>query len=175
MLFAVMMMVDMPEDKHKVEQLYEAYDRLMYSVANKILNHHEDTEDALMLAWERMIKHLDKISEIFCPETKSFIVIVVERAAIDIYRKNKRRIEAETLIDDYDQSPFLTSLDKEMGDFEMKEVFRNLPKKYGEVLSLSYMNDMNSREIGEILGISTDAVDKRLQRGRAKLRRELGL
>ena len=101
MLCMVMAMVDSPDDKIKVEALYNEYDRLMYYTAGKILNRHEDIEDAVMEAWMRIIRNLDKISEISCPQTKSFIVIIVERTSIDIYNRNRKHGESEVPISDY--------------------------------------------------------------------------
>lgn len=46
MLCMLMAMVDSPEDKRKVEKLYEMYNSLMYSVAYGVLNHVQDAEDA---------------------------------------------------------------------------------------------------------------------------------
>ena len=61
MLCLLTAMVDSPEDKRKIEQLYEKYHRLMFSVAFQILRHKEDAEDAVFHAWERIIKNLNKI------------------------------------------------------------------------------------------------------------------
>ena len=45
MLCMIMAMADSPDDKIKVEALYNEYDRLMYYTAGKILNRHEDIEE----------------------------------------------------------------------------------------------------------------------------------
>lgn len=42
MFLMVMSMADSPEDKRKVEKLYEKYHKLMYVIAYNILKHHED-------------------------------------------------------------------------------------------------------------------------------------
>ena len=64
----------------------------MYVVAYKILNHEQDAEDAAIEAWMKIIRHLDKINEISCQETKSFIVIVYEKhlmSCFDHLRKKR--------------------------------------------------------------------------------------
>uniref|UniRef100_UPI00237B055B RNA polymerase sigma factor n=1 Tax=Clostridioides difficile TaxID=1496 RepID=UPI00237B055B len=48
------------------------------------------SEDAVHNAFLRIIKNIDKIDEVDSPRTKAFIVIIVERIAIDFYRKRKR-------------------------------------------------------------------------------------
>lgn len=175
MLFMIMAMADRPEDRRKVEQLYEKYNRLMYVVAFRILNHHEDAEDAVIHAWEKIIQHLDKISEIDCHETKSFIVIVVERVAIDHYRKNKRRNKVEAVLDEYEQTPYFVTRDYELEKAELHDFFRGLAKIYSDVLILYYVNGFSGKEIAELLGLKEDTVMQRLRRGRLQLKREMGL
>jgi RNA polymerase sigma-70 factor (ECF subfamily) len=166
-------MADSPEDKRKVEKLYEKYHKLMYVVAYNILKNHEDAEDAVIASWEKIICHLDKISEIDCQETKSFFVIVVERTAIDYYRKNKRQSSVQIFLDEYEESPYFATKDKTLENLELYEVLRHIPKKYSEVLLLYYVNGFTGKEIANLLGIKEDAVMTRLSRGRKQLKKEL--
>ncbi len=173
MFCMVMSMADSPEDKRKVEKLYEKYHKLMYTVAFNILRHHEDTEDAVIESWEKIIRHLNKIKEIDCQETKSFLVIVVERTAIDSYRKNKKRSNVQTLVDCYEESPYFITRDREMEKLEIYQVLRQIPKIYSEVLILYYVNGFTIKEMANLLGVSEAAVTKRLSRGRNQLKKEL--
>lgn len=63
MLCILLASVDSPQDKRKLELLYEKYNREMYVTANKILHHTQDAEDACLTAWEKIIKNLDKIKK----------------------------------------------------------------------------------------------------------------
>lgn len=173
MFFMVMSMGDSPEDKRKIEKLYEKYHKLMYVVAYNILKHHEDAEDAVIESWEKIIRHLDKINDIDCQETKSFLVIVVERTAIDYYRKNKKRNSVQVMIDEYEESPYFATKDKAFDSLELYQVLRHIPKKYSEVLILYYINGFSGKEITNLLGIKEDAVMTRLSRGRKRLKKEL--
>lgn len=169
----VISMAESPADKRKVEKLYEKYHKLMYVLAYNILKHHEDAEDAVIESWEKIICHLDKISEIDCQETKSFLVIVVERTAIDYYRKNKKQSGVQVLIDEYEESPYFATKDKALENLELYQVLRYIPKKYSEILILYYVNGFTGKEIANLLGIKEDAVMARLSRGRKRLKKEL--
>lgn len=175
MLCMVMSMVDTPEDKRKVEKLYEKYHRLMYVVAYNILRNHEDTEDVVIESWEKIIRHLDKINKIDCQETKSFLVIIVERTAIDCYRKNKKHGNVRVLVEEYETSPYFVARDRALDNVELYQVIDRLPKKYSEVLLLYYVNGFNGKEIADLLGVKENAVMTRLSRGRKRLREELEL
>ena len=167
MLCMLVAMVDSPEDKRKIEKLYEKYDSLMFQVARKILTVNEDVEDAVFSAWERIIKNIDKISEIECKETKNFVVIITERGSIDYYRKQKRRLDTVPLEDEV--QPYLFTKENGFSDFETVEWIRSIPKKYAEVLVMFYVNEMSIKNIAEVLGIKEGSVASRLSRGRKLL------
>ncbi len=175
MLFLLMDMADTPEDKIKVEALYKEYDRLMYYVAGKILRQKEDIEDAIMDAWIKIIKNLDKISEISCPQTRSFVVIIVERAAIDLYNHKKRHTNGDISIADLEDSPFFATSDDSFEEVELNEILRKIPKTYSEVLILHFVYNYTTKEIAYSLGISVDAAKKRLQRARVELKKAVEL
>ena len=167
MLYMVVSMADMPEEKRKAEQLYEKYNRLMYVVAYNILKQHEDAEDAVIASWEKIINNIEKISEIECRETKNFIVIIVERTSIDMCRKKYKKHEVS--VGDYEEMPYYATHDKEIQDFEMTELFRSMPKKYSEVLMLRYINGFSHGEIAEVLNLSEGTVSSRLSRAKKML------
>lgn len=169
MLCMIISMVDSPEDKRKVEKLYNMYNALMFSVARKILNINEDVEDAVISSWEKIIRNLDKIHEIDCNETKSFIVIITERTAIDVYRRLKKNKNVS--IDDLEASPYLKTRETAIDEFETVAWLRTMPKKYSEVLILFYVNECKSSEIAKILGVKENTVNVRLSRAREYLRK----
>jgi RNA polymerase sigma-70 factor (ECF subfamily) len=55
----------------------------------------------------------------------------------------------------------------------VEHAIEQLPGRDAEILLLKYAGDCSYRQLSERLGISESAVDGRLQRARAKLRREL--
>ncbi len=77
------------EDEGKFERLYYKYRRLMFTCAKEILKDDVLAEDAVHEAFLRLTKHMKGIDEVKCNKTLRFVVIVVESAAKDIYRKKK--------------------------------------------------------------------------------------
>ena len=128
-----------------------------------------------MDAWIKIVQNLDKISEISCPQTKSFVVIIVERTAINYLKWKKRHQGEEIAIEEYDGAPFFSTIDRKLEDIEVYETLRRIPKTYSEVMILRYMHDYSLKEIAEILDISEDAAKKRLQRGRDELKKVVEL
>ncbi len=171
MICVLMSMVDSPEEKRKIETLYEKYNGLMFAVTSKILSRKEDVEDVVFHAWERIIKNVDKIDEIDCNKTKSFIVIITERIAIDYYRKIQK--ESLILLDEYEESPYLFTIDKGIEEYETIDWLRSIPKKYSEALILFYINGLSTKEIAQMLGIKEGSVSARLSRGREMIKTHL--
>ena len=83
-------MINAPEERHKFEVLYRAYRRMMFYIANRILNNEQDAEDAVHSAFVYIAENIQKIDEPMCPKTRGYIVTIVEGRAIDMYRRKQR-------------------------------------------------------------------------------------
>lgn len=97
-------LIDTPEDRSRFEQLYIAYRDLMFYIARKTLDNDQDAEDAVHDAFVAVAKKISKISTLQSPKTKAYVVTVVERKAIDIYRA-KRRNPTGPLTEDMEGIP----------------------------------------------------------------------
>lgn len=162
-----LMMIDVPEDRTKFEKLYLKYRNLMFYVANEILKNQHDAEDAVHQAFLAMLKHLDKISEIDSPKTRSYVVIVVERKAIDILRLKKKENEIELNEKTVGNEIPLP------GDGGLADAMAKLPSHYRDVLLLKYDNGFSTREIAQVLGITDSGVRKLLARAKTALKHML--
>ena len=83
-------MLPSPSEKDKFEQIYTLYRGLMFYIARRILPGEADAEDAVHQAFVSIIENLKKFSEVRCPKTRSYVVIITERKAIDILRSRSR-------------------------------------------------------------------------------------
>lgn len=60
------------------------------------------------------------------------------------------------------------------GDFsQVRKAVRSLPAKYREPVVLKYLEELSTEKICEILGLSSNAVYVRLNRGREMLKEKL--
>lgn len=163
MLF-YLQMIECKEDKSIFIAIYEKYKNLMFYVANEILHNEHDAEDAVHHAFLAILKHLSKISEIDCPKTRSYIVTIVERKAIDLLRSRKNEAGVE-----YDDA--INGLTIPLpGDHGLADAMARLPVQYREVLLLRYDNGYSVWEIGKMFGKSAAAVQKMIERARRELR-----
>ena len=162
-MIVYMQLIESDEDKSKFEQIYLKYRNLMFYVARKILNNQQDAEDAVHQAFVSIIENLEKISDVDCPKTRSYIVIIVERKAIDLMRKNEKVVSMESIDE---ATGIKISLPDDDG---ISNAFANLPARYREVLLLHYDNGYSTKEIAKMFGMKRSTVQKLLWRAKNTL------
>lgn len=166
-MFVYLAMIDSPDDQSKFERVYHKYRYLMLHIAKQILQNHHDAEDAVHQAFISIIENIEKISDVECPKTRSYIVIITERKAIDILRQNQRRNTVE--------------LNEEIAGIEIPFAEENsiaaaiakLPVHYREVLLLRFDNGFTTKEIASILNITDSGVRKLIARAKKALQAAL--
>jgi RNA polymerase sigma-70 factor (ECF subfamily) len=94
-LLSYLQMAESEDDKTKFEQIYLTYRGLMFYVANQILHNEQDAEDCVHQAFLSILGNLKNISEVRCPKTRSYVVIIVERKSLDLLRKTKHEMLTE--------------------------------------------------------------------------------
>ena len=156
------------EDQEKAERLVMKYQNLLFAVAYRILNHVQNAEDATYSAWEKILQHLDQIDEEDESRTRGFLVTVVERTALNEYKRHKRRRSAEIYLEE--DSPYFFMRDAELENLEVSSCIHSLNKRYAEVLLLYYVHGYTLAEIGRLLNKSEATVSRRLKKGVEVLR-----
>lgn len=159
-------LIDSPEKVRKLEHIYISYNKTMYYAAYRILKNTFSAEDAVHEAFLRIIYNLEKIEDISCLKTRGFVVAIVENIAKDIYRKNKR----ENFLSYDELELFITEKKFEFCiTNDITDAILQLPTQFYVIFELKYIQGYNNQEISKILGISVDAVYKRIYRGKSKL------
>lgn len=167
-------MLDTPEERAKFETLYYSYRWTMLHIAMKILKDHQLAEDAVQEAFLRLAKNFSKIEQVNCPRTRLFTVIIVRNISLTMLteRKKENVLESpEAVIPiEYDlEEDVLERIAYE----EVLHAIRELPVIYRDILYLQCVEEYKLTEISKLLGIETETVKKRAQRGRKKLLEQL--
>ncbi len=157
-------LIETEGDKSKFEQVYHRYKQLMYYKANRILENTKDSEDVVHESFLKIIDNLEKIGDPTSPQTRSFVVIITENKAIDLYRRRHAKVPLPLYED------AIPGLSDAVEEHELvAQAITSLPEHYRAVLLLKYAQGYSTEEIAEILSISTETVKKRIQRARVKL------
>lgn len=162
-------MIEEREERSKFEIVYDRYRALMFRRARQILQNDWDAEDAVHEAFVRVAKNISKISDPECPKTRAFVVIIVERIAINEYHRRRRRgtlpVEEELLPGGGTELP-------ETGG-GVAQAIAALPPRDRELLLLKHWHGFSDREIGELLSMKPATVSRALQRAKERLRANL--
>ena len=77
----------------KFDELFNRYYKAMMSTALRILGNERDAEDAVQQAGEALYRHIDKIKTVGENGCSTFVMMTVERKALDIRKIKSRRAE----------------------------------------------------------------------------------
>lgn len=153
-------------DKKQFRELYRRYHRVMERTALAVLHDPHDAEEAVQEAFLRVIENFSKIDEIPCKDLGGWLVIIVRNEAITILRRRRCHLPLEE-----DWADF-AGQSRDLPDYSsMVQLFARLPDTYRAVLEMKLVLGWSSAEIARRLGLTESAVNTRLSRGRALLRK----
>lgn len=161
-------MLESDADRSKFEIIYREYRDLMLYVANRILGDSNDSEDVVHQSFLKLTKIIHKIEEPRCHKTRALVVTIVERTAIDLYR---RRQSLKLLPLDEETIPAAEAAgpDAEAERLDLASAMAALPARYRQVLLLRYDSGLSCREIAGLLSMKESNVRKTIQRAKERL------
>ena len=144
----------------KVEELVEEYSNMLFRICLVVAGNEWDAQDVIQDVFCRYIEHApdfrDKAHE------RAWLIKVAVNRCRDIHRFRIRHPQAEL-----DEISACCELPEQS---EVLAALINLPESLKSVICLHYIEGYKTAEIADILGISLNAVKKRLERGRKALR-----
>jgi RNA polymerase sigma-70 factor (ECF subfamily) len=161
------------DDELYVEKLYLDLKNDMLYAAKKILHNQEDAEDAVQTAFELIIRYLQTFQnsqKVYSEKGRKktpYCIVIVRNVAFKMYNDLKKKSAdcldeidykipcAENIEDRALQSNLLASLD---------EVVKTMPESLSKPFVMRFYDEMKYPDIGDMLGISANAAQKRAQR-----------
>lgn len=164
MLTFYLSLVDTEEEKSKFEKIYYKYRNLMYYCAREILKDDQLAEDAVQEAFFKLTKYMKKMNDVECHKTKHFIVIIVECAAKDIYRREKKHTDISW--EEIEKTYHFPAQENIAGLTEVEEAILKLPLTYRQIFLMKYVGGYSNKEIGEVLNLRQSTLRQRILRGK---------
>jgi RNA polymerase sigma-70 factor, ECF subfamily len=147
-------------------RLATEHGRFLYRIAWSVLRHAEDAEDCVQ---EALLKLYRGESWRQMTNERAFLGSVVWRLAIDRRSMRKPGADEEELqLADSRATPETAATEHDERQL-LRELIAELPDELRETLRLSAFEELNSREIGELMGVPEGTVRTRLMRARAEL------
>jgi len=152
--------------------LYRDYHNLIYYIARQLLRDDYAAEDAAQTAWLKLIGHQDTLRGLERHKLKRYLVIVVRNVCWDLLRRERPEPLEDDALERLGGHDAGVGLDQE-DILDIRAALAALPPNYRDALYLKYYLDLDSREIGELTGVSPENARQRLCRGIARLARQL--
>ncbi|MCL2874039.1 MAG: sigma-70 family RNA polymerase sigma factor [Defluviitaleaceae bacterium] len=168
-------------DIRAFENIVKTYERLVYSVALRLLRNPEDAKDATQEVFIKVYKSLDK-----CKNEnmlKSWICVITNNTCIDIIRKHSKQstisLDAQIETDEgafifeipSDEKTPEQKLVEDEGYEMLKAAIDKLPLDYRSVLVLRDIHSLSYSEVAEATNLNMGTVKSRLARARAMLKK----
>jgi RNA polymerase sigma-70 factor (ECF subfamily) len=149
-------------------RIVDEHSRFLYRVAYSLLRHAQDAEDAVQ---DGLLKLYRSESWRGMQDEKAFLARVVWRAALDRKAARKAGVDdnAELRLIDVRGTPERVAAESDERAL-LQELIDALPDDLRQPLLLSAMEEMSSREIGDVMGLPEGTVRTRLMRARNELR-----
>jgi RNA polymerase sigma-70 factor (ECF subfamily) len=152
-------------------ELYETYENKLRRYATGLTRDPHWAEDLVQDTFVRAMGHLDLLDALKPYQRRAWLYRTLKNLYLDGLSASERQGELiEQLAREPTSSPSLEDLVLSPDPFAL------IPERYREVVIQRYMLGMNSREIGEALGIPAATVRSRLylaiQEARSRLQQE---
>jgi RNA polymerase sigma factor (sigma-70 family) len=162
-------------DPAAVRAMYQAYGRLLFGVAHRVLGRHDLAEEAAQHAFLNAWRAAARIDVDRDPT--AWLATIARRAAIDIHRRETSR-PTIPLTDVAPADPAVVSLpiDVETLDavLQVREALASLPEEEATIVRMHHLDGLTQREIAARLGLALGTVNARSQRAHRHLARLLG-
>lgn len=162
-----------PDLDDRFAELAERHSRFMFKVAHGLLRNAHDAEDAVQ---EALLKLYRTGGWLHMDDERAFLARTVWRVALDIAgRRSGNATEvANTDFASFDGSPEQVAA---AGDERalLRELINHLPDELRQPLILCAIEEMTSREVAGVLGLSEGAVRTRVMRARTELKHRFEL
>lgn len=154
--------------------LVDKYKGSVYALAYTKLGNFHDAQDITQEVFLKAYQKLRTLKQ--CDKFLSWLYAITSNSCKDFLRSKANRPDAEYVADQEKEHLDKISMRSYQEDeihLTLQEALSELPEIHRQVLTLHYMGGMSCREIAQFLGASPHAIAMRLNRARAKLKKEM--
>ncbi|HKY55388.1 MAG TPA: sigma-70 family RNA polymerase sigma factor [Anaerolineales bacterium] len=167
------------EQSDALHELYDRYNRLVFSVAFAIVGDHNVAEEITLDVFVQVWKHAGT----YQPDrgkVSTWLIAITRHHAIDILRWQRSRPEADNLNWDgisLQNGPVIHNLEENVESIlqreHVREALAQLPEDQRKALLLAYFKGYTQSEISQALGQPLGTIKTRIRLAMQKLRKML--
>jgi RNA polymerase sigma-70 factor (ECF subfamily) len=156
-----------PVPENRVAALYDSHGRGLYRYALMILADRQAAEDAVQQAFAKLLSHPGRIETVDSPE--GYLCMAVRSECYSLLRRRRwEPARDERLLEIADPAG-----GRENERLALETALRALPPEQREVVFLKVYEGRTLKEVGDLLGESTNTIASRYRYALQKLRRAL--
>ena len=159
-------------DPGALEDLYDRYTPLLYSVAMRILRSATDAEDAVQQAWVQVWKSAGRYEPKRGP-VAAWLLTVTRTRALDLYRSLSSRKRAEGQVDpepvNAPADPLGSATQGQLSE-RVRTALGSLPIQQRQVIEIAYFEGLSQTEVATRLGAPLGTVKSWTRQGLIRLR-----
>ena len=152
----------------KFDELFNRYYKTMMSTALRILGNERDAEDAVQQAGEALYRHIDKIKTVGENGCSTFVMMTVERKALDIRKIKSRR--AEVSLESAAEKGVQMQIDEES---PVQSAIATLPPRERQLVLMVHGMGYSIKETAKIMGLTYATAQKMLWKAKNDIKNTL--
>ena len=159
-------------DSKALEQLYDRYSPIMFTLIQRIVDDKEVAEEVLsdvfVIIWKKIDQFDFKTNNVY-----TWLITIARNKAIDTLKRNLQKEGVEDYTDKYEEEKILPKLSNSISPLNLEQILNNgekvkdtinsLTEAQRYVLELSYFEGLNEKEIAAKLKIPLPTVKSKLQ------------
>lgn len=152
---------------HSLETIVESYQKQMLFVAHSILHNPQDAEDAVQTALLRISRQLGSLPQNE-QALRAYVLTAAKHCALNLLPKRPEAIDLDSIVVADSNDPFEAVVAS--GEYErLLSAIKSLPSVYRDVLMLRYVQQLDTKEIAQLLDKPRGTVQKQITRAKALL------
>lgn len=160
------------EQSSLVEQLYDDLNDYMYKVAFGYLHNEHDSHDAVMEAFIRIVRNINKLEGRPYHEARAYCIKTIKTVSSDFYRNNERRSQLFAFYEERQLTEDAKVFEKYELD-DLKDAISHLSEKAQSEISDYFFTGIPIKDIAKDNNIANVTVYKHLEKSLKLLREYL--
>lgn len=172
MLGSYLSLIDNRGEQLQFEELYHAYRKQMFLLANSILHNYHDAEEVVSNAFLGIARNMKKISRIEDPkDLRNYVLKATRHASLRVMseKEHHEKWAYPDVADDLSDDGFLDAVCEHSEYERVLEAINQLDQRYKEVLYYHFVLEFTIPEVACLLGQKVSVVKQQLVRGKKLL------
>lgn len=152
--------------------LFDQYYKMAYNIAYRYLNNVQDTEDAVITAFNDVFKNLSRFELKEKNSLRNWILTISTNSALKSLKSKKRISFIEDNIESIQEDNY-DSYESETQINRVQEILKTMPDGYRVIFIMHVLEGYRHQEIADFLNIGVNTSKSQLSKAKAYIRNRL--